>query len=47
MITEGSKKGMITMEQDLANLLNRRKISLEAALNYANNKKRLKQLISR
>jgi twitching motility protein PilT len=47
MITEGSKKGMITMEQDLANLLNKRKISLETALSYANNKKRLKQLISR
>ncbi|MDY6915701.1 MAG: ATPase, T2SS/T4P/T4SS family [Candidatus Cloacimonadota bacterium] len=46
MITEGNKKGMITIEQDLANLLNKRKISLETALNFANNKKRLKQLIS-
>ncbi|MBR9976984.1 MAG: PilT/PilU family type 4a pilus ATPase [Bacteroidetes bacterium] len=47
MITEGSALGMITMEQDLYRLLKSNRISIDEALNYANNKKRLRQLISK
>lgn len=46
MLMEGSEKGMNTMEQDLHRLYNEGKISKEEALNNANNKKRLKQLLS-
>ena len=46
MLMEGSDKGMMTMEQDLKRLYDQGKISKEEAINNANNKKRLKQLIS-
>lgn len=46
MISEGSKYGMITMEQDLKRLFMERVISQETAMNYANNKRRMKQLLS-
>ncbi|MDX1638272.1 MAG: ATPase, T2SS/T4P/T4SS family [Balneolaceae bacterium] len=46
MLMEGSDKGMNTMEQDLKRLYDQGKISREVALNNANNKKRLKQLLS-
>lgn len=45
MINQSSALGMITMEQDLKNLYTSRKISLEMALSYANNKSRLKQIL--
>jgi twitching motility protein PilT len=47
MITEGGDLGMITMEQDLFRLYRSRTISVDEAVNYANNKKRLKQLVNR
>jgi len=46
MLMEGSEKGMNTMEQDLKRLYDEGKISQEEAINNANNKKRLRQLIS-
>ena len=46
MITEGKKKGMITMEQDLANLYKNNIISKDTALNYANNRKRMNLLFT-
>jgi len=46
MLMEGSEKGMNTMEQDLKRLYDEGKISKEEAINNANNKKRLKDLIS-
>jgi len=46
MLMEGSERGMNTMEQDLKRLYDEGKISKEEAINNANNKKRLKQLIS-
>jgi twitching motility protein PilT len=46
MLMEGSEKGMNTMEQDLKRLYDEGKISKEEAINNANNKKRVKQLIS-
>jgi twitching motility protein PilT len=46
MITEGSEQGMITMEQDLHKLVRTRKITPNEAMNYSNNKKRMKQLLA-
>jgi twitching motility protein PilT len=46
MINEGSKEGMITMEQDLANLVLQRQISRDTAMNFANNKIRMQQILS-
>ncbi len=46
MLMEGGEKGMNTMEQDLKRLYDEGKISKEEAINNANNKKRLKQLLS-
>lgn len=46
MLMEGSDKGMLTMEQDLKRLYNEGKISKESALNYANNKSKIVQLLS-
>jgi twitching motility protein PilT len=46
MIAESGEIGMITLEQDLRRLYLARKISLEQAMNYANNKRRLQQLLS-
>ena len=45
MISEGSEQGMQTMEQDLKRLYLQKKISLENAIGYANNKRRLQQLL--
>ena len=45
MISEGVDQGMITMEMDLKRLYLQKRISLENALNYANNKRRMQQLL--
>ncbi len=45
MMWEGGQLGMITLEQDLARLVQRRLIRPETALDYANNKRRLQQLL--
>jgi twitching motility protein PilT len=45
MISEGTDLGMSSMEQDLKRLYMQKKISLENAMNYANNKRRLQQLL--
>lgn len=45
MIWEGGAQGMITLEQDLHRLVLERKITPETALDYANNKRRLQQLL--
>ncbi len=47
MITEGGQLGMITMEQDLYRLFRNNVISIDEAINYANNKKRIRQLINK
>ena len=46
MMSESNEHGMLTMEQDLRRLYLGRKISLEVALNFANNKRRLQQLLN-
>jgi len=46
MISESSELGMITLEQDLKRIYMTKKISLENAMNYANNKRRMQQLLS-
>lgn len=46
MIQESSEMGMTTMEQDLRRLFLQKKISLETAMNFANNKKRMQQLLA-
>jgi twitching motility protein PilT len=46
MINQGGNMGMITMEQDLKRLYLERKISLENAVAYANNKTRIQQLLT-
>ncbi len=43
MINQGGPQGMITMEQDLKRLYLSKKISLETAIAYANNKTRIQQ----
>jgi len=45
MIGEGGKFGMTTMEQHLKSLYTSRKISIETAENYANNKRMMHQLL--
>jgi twitching motility protein PilT len=45
MINEGTELGMNTMEQDLKRLYMQKKISLENAMNFSNNKRRLQQLL--
>jgi len=45
MINESGRLGMITMEQDLLRLYKERKISKENAVNYANNKNRILELL--
>jgi twitching motility protein PilT len=45
MISEGAELGMTTMEQDLKRLYLQKKISLENAMAYANNKRRMQQLL--
>ena len=46
MMSEANDQGMITMEQDLKRLYVQKKISLETAINYANNKRRLQQILN-
>lgn len=46
MINQGGQSGMITMEQDLKRLYQMKKISLENAMSYANNKTRMQQILS-
>lgn len=46
MINQGGAQGMITMEQDLKKLYMQKKISLETAITYANNKTRIQQILS-
>jgi twitching motility protein PilT len=45
MISEGGKEGMNTMEQDLRRLVIEKKISIEEAVNFSNNKNRLRELL--
>ncbi len=45
MMWEGNKLGMTTLEQDLYRLVQNRQITVETAVDYANNKRRLKQLL--
>jgi twitching motility protein PilT len=45
MMNEGSQYGMHTMEQDLVRLARQKIISVEEAVNQANNKDRIKQLL--
>jgi twitching motility protein PilT len=47
MMWEGGAHGMTTLEQDLFRLLKQGLITMETAVNYANNKKRLNQLLRR
>jgi twitching motility protein PilT len=46
MMSESGELGMITMEQDLKRLHLAKKITLETAMNFANNKRRLQQLLN-
>jgi twitching motility protein PilT len=46
MMSESGEQGMITMEQDLKRLYLSKKISLETAINFANNKRRLQQILN-
>jgi twitching motility protein PilT len=45
MISESGKEGMNTLEQDLRRLFTARKISMDEAINFANNKKRMQELL--
>ncbi len=45
MINEGKANGMTTMEQDLLRLVNEGKITEPEAENFANNKKRMRELL--
>lgn len=46
MMSESLDQGMTTLEQDLKRLYLAKKISLETAVNYANNKRRLQQILN-
>ena len=46
MINQAGQQGMITMEQDLKRLYLSKKISLENAITYANNKTRIQQILA-
>lgn len=46
MITEGKRKGMTTLEQDLFNLCRNNIITKETAMNFSNNRKRMEQLLT-
>lgn len=46
MINQGGAQGMLTMEQDLKRLYLAKKISLETAITYANNKTRIQQILA-
>ncbi|RJQ47848.1 MAG: PilT/PilU family type 4a pilus ATPase [Gaiellales bacterium] len=45
MISESNREGMHTLEQDLRRLFQAKKISMEEAVNFANNKKRMQELL--
>ncbi len=45
MIWEGAAEGQVTLEQDLARLVRENKITVEAAIDFANVKRRLQQLL--
>jgi len=45
MLTEGSKFGMYTIEQDLKHLFSNNIITYETAYGYSNNKRMMKQLL--
>lgn len=45
MISEGQEWGMMTLEQDLARLYFERKITVDTAVNFANNKRRIQQIL--
>ncbi|MGD8779693.1 MAG: PilT/PilU family type 4a pilus ATPase [Ignavibacteria bacterium] len=45
MITQGSPQGMVTMEQDLLRLYQKRRITKENAVSYSNNKTRMLQIL--
>jgi len=45
MINQGAPQGMVTMEQDLLRLYRAKKITLDNAMAYANNKTRMSQII--
>lgn len=45
MMWEGGAQGQTTLEQDLVRLLRQRLITPETAMNFANNKRRLQQLL--
>ena len=45
MMYEGSSLGMQTMEQELKRLYQNRKISKEETMNFANNKKKMEELL--
>jgi twitching motility protein PilT len=46
MINQGGQQGMITMEQDLKRLYLSKKISLDTAIVYSNNKTRMQQILT-
>lgn len=46
MMSESGELGMTTMEQDLKKLYLGKKITLETAMNFANNKRRLQQILN-
>jgi len=46
MINQGGPQGMITMEQDLKRLYLSKKITLETAVAYSNNKTRMQQILT-
>jgi twitching motility protein PilT len=45
MIQESGELGMVTMEQDLKHLVTMKRIAVDAAMSFANNKKRMQQLL--
>jgi twitching motility protein PilT len=47
MMWEGSSRGMTTLEQDIARLVRRGDVDRTTALRYANNERRLRQLLGR
>jgi twitching motility protein PilT len=46
MISEGGELGMVTLEMDLRRLYMAKRISLETVMNFANNKRRMQQLLA-
>ncbi|HLX11640.1 MAG TPA: twitching motility protein PilT, partial [Bacteroidota bacterium] len=46
MMSESGESGMTTMEQDLKRLYIAKRITLETAINFANNKRRLQQILN-